>query len=154
MLILSVYLGFNGSFYKRVMIESCLDIKPGESAIIEVSENKAFSKSFVVDGSYLAGQTIPQNIEILSQSQNVFVRAKLLCDEENIFSLSESEKFSYENDGYFYYNDVLNAGEKATLTTEIKILHNANMQNDKKYLLTIVVEILSEDVDVNLLWKN
>ena len=153
LLVLSVYLGFNGVFYKKVISNSNLDIKAGETALIEVEENKSFAKTFVVDGVYLSGQTIPQNIEILSQSQNVFVRAKLLCENCEDFSLTKSEKFSYEDDGYFYYNDILNVGEKAMLTTGIEISSKANLKSGEKYLLTVVVETLAEDVDINLFWK-
>ena len=154
LLILSIYLGFNGNFYKRTTVNSNLDIMAGDSSIIEVDANKAFAKTFVVDGSYLGGQTIPQNIDILSRSQNIFVRAKLQCENPENFYLLTSEKFTFEDDGYFYFNDILSAGEKTTLTNGIKILPEAKLQSGKKYVLTIVVETLEENAGINLLWKN
>ena len=154
LLILSVYLGFNGIFYKRVTNSMDIDIKAGNTEIIEVDKNESNVFSFVIDGSYLSGQTIPQNVEVLSLSDNVFVRAKLVCQENGLFSLKTSEKFSYEEDGYFYFNDILKVGEKALLTNGVEILPNAMLESGKKYLCTIVIETLSEEMDVNNVWKS
>ena len=66
LLILSVYLGFNGIFYKRVTNSMDIDIKAGNTKIIEIDKNESNVFSFVIDGSYLSGQTIPQNVEVLS----------------------------------------------------------------------------------------
>ena len=39
------------------------------------------------------------------------------------------------------------------LTTGIEISSKANLKSGEKYLLTVVVETLAEDVDINLFWK-
>ena len=131
-----------------------IDIKAGSTTIIEVDKNESNIFSFVIDGSYLSGQTIPQNVEVLSLSDNVFVRAKLVCGENDLFSLKTSEKFSREDDGYFYFNDILNVGEKTLLTSGVEILPNAMLESGKKYLCTIVIETLSEEMNVNDIWKS
>lgn len=133
---------------------SDVEIIAGQSQEIFVKPNQTSALSFVFDGSLLPGQEIPQNIQIsaLNCPKNVFLRVKCICQGAE-FDFGVSEKFSYENDGYFYFDDVLNANEKVVFSKNFVISSNQKLESGKKYIVTVLVETLQEDLDVSEIWK-
>lgn len=61
-------------------------------------------------------------------SQPVYVRARAFCGSEYTLVYSGSEKWSPNSDGYYYYSDILNAGE----STEILDVKIENIPEDVK----------------------
>ncbi len=158
LLALSIYLGISGWYFKTD-ISYTTDLQLGKNVQIGVKENQASSVSMNLDGSYLAGNRLPQLVSIknLEDENSVFMRAKIFVytgDNQTLkMDMVETVNWQFdENDGYYYFNDVLTKQNKVALCSHVIIDENASLQTNTKYIVTIVVEALGQDQDVLKIW--
>ncbi len=158
LLALSIYLGISGWYFKTD-ISYTTDLQLGKNVQIGVKENQASSVSMNLDGSYLAGNRLPQLVSIknLEHENSGFMRAKIFVytgDNQTLkMDMVETVNWQFdENDGYYYFNDVLTKQNKVALCSHVIIDENASLQTNTKYIVTIVVEALGQDQDVLKIW--
>ena len=157
-LVTSIILGFSGYYFSVAYLKSNCDLVLGDKILISVSENESSVASFCFDGGYLPNEKIQQIVQIVSKnlSESMYVRAKIVVfvDNENAnFVPMLSEHFVFGEDVYFYYDDVLNGGNKITLCNMLQFPSENIFLSDKKYVASIVVETLSETLNVSEIWK-
>ena len=63
-----------------------------------------------------------------------------------------TEHFEKENDGYYYYDEVLKGGNKITFCNYIFIPKEINLRSGEKYIISFVVETLESKYDIGI-WK-
>ncbi len=155
---IAIYLGASGWFFKTD-ISYTTDLELGKTVSTSIKKNQAQSISLTFDGSYLAGERLPQIVSIKNNDEeaNIYIRAKVyVYNGENVtldMDILETVNWVYnQDDGYYYYNDVLIPGDKATLCSYVIIGENSNFSGHKKYILTILFEALSENEYVVNLW--
>ena len=157
-LVTSIILGFSGYYFSVAYLKSNCDLSLGNKVLISVNENESSVASFCFDGAYLPNERLEQLVQIVAKNlaENMHVRAKIVVfeDEENVkFVPVLSEHFVDGEDGYFYFDDILNGGSKITFCNSLRFPSENVFQSDKKYVATIVVETLSEGLDVAQIWK-
>ncbi len=158
LLALSIYLGITGWYFKTD-ISYTTDLELGKTVQIGVKKNEASSISMNLDGSYLAGQSLPQLISVKNSDDenSVYLRAKIFIysgDNQTLkMNMVETVNWVYdEGDGYYYFNDLLTMQNKVALCSHIVIDKDTHLQTNTKYIFTVVVEALSQDQDVVKIW--
>ena len=159
LLILSLILGMSGYYYSISYLNSNSDLTVGDSFSIGVNPNQASVASFTFDGAFLPGETIPQVVQINAQDLNSDVRVRVKAKIFGIVSDTEfdfvtSEHFEKAEDGYYYYDDVLQGGNKITFCTYIVLAKDADFVSREKYIISFVVETLETKFDDQNIWKN
>lgn len=157
-LVVSIFLGVTGYFSSLVYLNSNSDLVVGDQVTIAVKANSAHVASFTFDGSYLPNETIPHTIQIQSMDleKDVNVRVKALIfglGEEVPFDFVTTSHFEKEPDGYYYFDEVLNGGNKITFSNYIVIPSQQQFVSGEKYVLTIVVETVETEY-MESIWKN
>ncbi len=154
---ISIYLGVSGWYFKTD-VSYTTDMKLGKTVQLTVNKNQANSISFNLEGSYLSGEKLPQIVSIKNNdlSSSVFLRAKIfIYSSENQtlkLSLDSTTNWTYDPDGYYYFNDLLTLQNKVALCSNIIIDEETHLQTNTKYIVSIVVEALDENQDVESLW--
>ena len=158
LLAMSIYLGITG-FYFKTQSAYTTDLVLGKNIQVDVSKNMSNAVSFNLDGSYLSGDRLPQIISVKNteEEEGVYLRAKIfIYTSENKtlgMGLVETVNWTYnQNDGYYYFNEVLAKQDKASLCSHIFIDEETSLQSNVKYIVTIVVESLGEGVDIQEIW--
>lgn len=158
-LILSIIMGITG-FYYRNTFSSTTDLKLGEALQVEARGNQANSISVNLDGSFLPGERIRQDLIVknLELDDEIFLRAKLyIYSTENRVvnlnvDLSPNWKYNLQ-DGYYYFNGGLSPQGRTLLASNIIIDENDDLVSNKKYIMTLLVEGFSEKEDAERVWK-
>ena len=158
LLALSIYLGISGWYFKT---EASLttDIELGKTVQFGVKENESSAISFNLDGSFLSGERLPQLISIknLEDESSLYLRAKIYIytgDNQTLkMNLVETVNWTYQDDGYYYFNDLLTPMNKVALCSYVFIDESTKLQTNTKYIVTISVEALGENQDVTGIWK-
>ena len=104
----------------------------------------------------MPGEKLKQNINISAETltENVFVRVKSCVangDEQMQFAVND--KFSFEADGYYYYDGIVMGGDKVSFCEYVLMPNVGELNTNKKNIFTIVVECLGENEDINKIWK-
>lgn len=157
-LLTSIVLGLSGYYFSVAYLKSNCDLALGDKILISVSENESNVASFCFDGGYLPNERIEQTVQIVSKNlaENMYVRAKIVVfvENENTNFVPElSEHFVLCDDGYFYFDDVLRGGNKIAFCNALLFPSENTFLSDKKYVASIVVETLSEGLNVSEIWK-
>lgn len=150
-----LYLALSGWFYSNTSnLDS--DIVLGQTVNIDIKENEAQTVAFSFPGAYLPGQKIDQFINITNASdKNLYVRAKI-----TLFDYSSGEaklqagvnEHWTENDGQYYFDDVLLASNKVSFASYVKLLENKYYDSTKNYIVSVVVESLDSSLDKTAIW--
>ena len=156
LLVTMTVLGFSGFLFSLSSSSFETDLKVGTELNIGIKPNETSVKSLSFDGSYLSGEKLKQNINISAEklTENVFVRVKSCVangNEQMLFFAND--KFSFEEDGYYYCDDVIMGGDKVSFCEYVIMPHFEKLNTNKKNIFTIVVECLSENEDINKIWK-
>ncbi len=156
LLITSVILGVTGYFSSATYLISNSELKVGDNISVGVRENQTSVLSLTFDGSYLPGETIPQIIQINSEDMNsnlkVRVKAEVFGSSSN-FDFVTTSHFEKAEDGYYYYDETLQGGNKITFCNYITNPEEGDLISNEKYILTIVVETLDSDY-AETIWKS
>ncbi len=158
LLALSIYLGVSGWYFKTD-ISYTTDLELGKTVQMSVKKNEASSISMNLDGSYLAGDRLPQIVSIknMDDEASVYLRAKIFIysGDNQILKMDMVETVNWEYDqadGYYYFTDLLTMQNKVALCSHLIIDNETHLQTNTKYIFTIVVEALEEDQDVVKIW--
>ena len=57
-----------------------------------------------------------------------------------------------ENDGKYYFDDVLLASNKVSFASYVKLLENRYYDSTKNYIVSVVVESLDSSLDKTAIW--
>ena len=155
---LSIYLGVSGWYFKTEKSYTT-DLEIGKVVQIGVNKNESNAVSFNLDGSFLSGDRLPQYISIknLDENQNVFLRAKIYIytgDNQTLkMNMVETVNWTYNyEDDYYYFNDILSPLNKTALCSYIFIDENTQLQT--KYIVTVLIESVGDNQDINKIWGN
>lgn len=159
LLVLSFILGLSGYYFSMTYMNSDADIVVGDTVSIGVRANEASVMSFTFDGGYLPNELMPQIIQINGQDLNQNIRIRIKSTVFGSEELSElkfitTDHFEQADDGYYYYDDILRGGNKITFCNFVEFPRNAEFSSNEKYILTVVVETLEENIDYQNVWKN
>lgn len=157
LLVISLILGFTGYFFSISYLSSNTELKVGDNFSISVLPNSANVVSFTFDGAYLPDENIPEVVQINAQDLNadVWVRVKVKvfgASDDSELGFVTTEHFEKENDGYYYYDEVLKGGNKITFCNYIFIPKEINLRSGEKYIISFVVETLESKYDIGI-WK-
>ena len=138
------------------------NIPLGTETIIRLDARGSFATAITYDGSNLPGTKVVQKIRVSLplNSETVVMRAKIFASDEggNVTNIvADTAEIWLLKDGYYYYNDVLEAGVTTTFTQKITLpTENDFFNPDKYYEIIVVVETLSYGGEVNFrkIWKN
>ncbi len=158
LLALSIYLGLSG-FYFKTQSNYTTDLVLGKNIQVDIAENQSNAISFNLDGSYLSGDRLPQIISIKNteEEDSIYLRAKIFIytSDNRTFDMGMVETINWnfnDKDGYYYFDGTLLKQEKVTLCSHVFIDENTCLSTNKKYIVTIVVEALKDDVDLQKIW--
>ncbi|MGN1201203.1 MAG: hypothetical protein ACI4R8_02945 [Candidatus Caccovivens sp.] len=159
LLVISVILGLTGYYFSVSYLYSNSQLVVGDQVTVTVEPNQSNVVSFTFDGSFLPNETIPQVVQIsatdLNSDCNVRVKAKVFGVKNKIeFDFVTTEHFEKAPDGYYYYDGVLNGGNKITFCNYLIMPKSEDFVSKEKYILTLVVETLESKYDVENIWKN
>ncbi len=158
LLALAIYLGFSGWYFENDR-NFTTDLQLGKTVQVGVDKNGANAVSFNLDGSFLAGERLPQLVAVknLDEEEDVALRAKIFIysgsNQTLAMNMVETLNWQYnENDGYFYFNSLLTPQNKVALCSYIFIDEETTLYTDTKYIVTIVVEALASTQDIENIW--
>lgn len=155
-LVVSIILGVTGFFSSATFMHSSTDLKVGDEVSIAVKPNQASVASFTFDGAFFPGEILPQLVQInaqnLSADLRVRVKAQIFGADEN-FEFVTTSHFQQEQDGYYYFDDVLHGGSKITFCTHLLIPEQSEFSCNEKYILSVIVETLETKFDENV-WND
>lgn len=156
-IIISIILGFSGIKSSSSLIPN---LKLGDYLQLDVRGNQANALSVNVEGSYLPGEKLKQDLFVknLEVDNEVYIRGKIyiFSSENNIVDvgveLSPNWKYNLQ-DGYYYFNEGLSPQNKITFATNIILDESGRLYSGRKYILTFLVETLDSLQLVNSVWK-
>ncbi len=158
LLALSIYLGLSGWYFENDR-NFTTDMQLGKTVQMGVQKNGANAVSFNLDGSFLAGERLPQIVSVknLDDGADLFLRAKIFIysggNQTLPMNMVETVNWVYnENDGYFYFNSTLPPQNTVALCSYIFIDEITTLYTDTKYIVTIVVESLSATQEIQSIW--
>ncbi len=144
----SIFLGYSGFYSAMTYLKSESDLVVGDTVAIAVNPNETSVASMTFDGSYLPNENVPQIVQISATllDENLRVRVKgVVFGTDGEIDFVTSDHFTKNDDGYYYYDDILSGGNKATFCTAL-VMPDGTISGEK-YIVTIVVETLSESVE-------
>ena len=154
---LSIYLGISGWYFYNDG-NYTTDLQLGKTIQTSIKKNESAAISLNIAGSFLPGEEIPQIIAVKNIGEdNVFLRAKAFITDGNndlsLIKLMLNDKWIYrEEDGYFYYNELLTSQNKSTLCTQIVMPDKLILQTTKKYMASVVFECIDSEQNPIQLW--
>ena len=158
LLALSIYLGLSGWYFENDR-NFTTDMQLGKTVQIGVEQNSANAVSFNLDGSFLAGERLPQIVSVKNTDDqaDLFLRAKIFIysggNQTLPMNMAETVNWVYnQNDGYFYFNSTLPPQNTVALCSHVFIDENTTLYTDTKYIVTIVVESLSTTQPIQSIW--
>ncbi len=158
LLVITFFLGYTGYFFSLSYLSSETDLTLGDSVLINISPNETSVVSYTFDGAYLPGERLEQIVQIkasdLESDLRVRVKAEVFSEDETFaFDFVTTEDFVRADDGYFYLNGSLAAGNKTTFCTSVILPSETVFSSGKKYVLSIIVENLEDKFDVDTIWQ-
>ena len=150
-------LGFTGFLFSLSSSKFDTDLVVGQDLNISVKPNETSVKTISFDGAYLPNEKLPQKIYINAEklTQDVFVRVKgNVSNIEGILSFETTEKFVFEEDGYYYYDGTIIGGDRVCFCDYVVMPDDLRVKSDKKGIFTIIIECLDSNEDINKIWKN
>ena len=104
-------------------------------------------------------ERLPQVVAVknMDGEASLYLRAKVFVysSQNQILDVDivENSNWVKNDDGYFYYNDLIQPNEKVSLCSHV-ILGSQDFQpvSWKKYILTFVFETLDSNLDVQTIW--
>ena len=157
-LVLSVVLGFAGFYSSVTYLSLSSDLIVGDFVNIPIQPNQTNVVSMTFDGSFLPDENIPQTIQISGQNLQsdvkVRVKAQIFGLKNGKFDFITTEHFEKDEDGYYYFDDVLRGGNKITFCNYIVTPKENEFRDGEKYILSIIVENLETQYDAEKIWKN
>ena len=146
----------SGWFYKADAPAKTL-LMPGGSAVMELKGTQSSVLSYNFDGSYLAGETLKQNISIRNGGdEDIFIRAKLTIftgdNEDPNLDLGTSQMWTKSDDGYYYFDGNVQSLNTVGFITGFKLSEDSQLASSSNYIVVITVEALSAEFDRNLVW--
>ena len=158
LLIGSLYLGISGWYFKNDNSYTT-DLKLGQTIQLDIQNNQANSASLNLDGAYLAEARLPQIISIknVETDKSLYLRAKVFVysgDNRNLdVDIVETINWKFNSDdGYYYFDDVLQGGSKLTFSNFIVMPEDSDFRSQEKYVLSVIVETLDASLDVDNMW--
>ena len=154
---LSIYLGISGWYFKTE-ISYTTDLELGKSVQFGIDKNQSNAISFNLDGSYLAGDRLPQLVSVknINEESSLYLRAKIFIhsgDNQTLkMNMVETVNWTYQEDGYYYFIDLLTPQNKTALCSYVFIDEDTDLQTNTKYIVTIIVESLDDNQDVSQIW--
>lgn len=160
LLAFSVYMGLSGWYFENDR-SFTTDIEIGKTVQIGVKKNEANAVSFNLDGSFLEGERLAQLISVknLDEFDDVYLRAKIYIysgsNQTLEMNMVETVNWQYnENDGYFYFDSLLSPQNKVALCSYVFVDEDTTLYTNTKYIVTVLIESLSKDVDITSIWSN
>lgn len=158
-LVVSIILGYTGYYFKTQSSYNT-DMKVGDSLQLDIRKNQANSISVNLDGSYLPGQKIKQDISVknLELEEEIYIRVKVFIysTENNIIELKIEPSLNWKenlDDGYYYYNQSLLPQNKTMLTNNLLLDENQSLLSSKKYIVTFLCESMASKENAESLWN-
>lgn len=156
-LAVSVILGLTGFYSSVAYLNSPSDLVVGQTVSIPVKPNQASVLSFTFDGAYIPNENIPQVVQISATDLNADVRVRVKAqvfglESDANFSFITPSHFTLQEDGYYYYDQILKGGNKITFCTHLITPLESHFYSGEKYVISIVVETLESKYDQNI-WK-
>ena len=70
-------------------------------------------------------------------------------------NMVETVNWQYnENDGYFYFDSLLSPQNKVALCSYVFVDEDTTLYTNTKYIVTVLIESISKDVDITSIWSN
>lgn len=158
-LVISIILGYSGFYFKNTG-SYVADLKLGDVIQLDMRKNQAGSISVNLDGSFLPGDKLDQEINIknLEVEDEIYLRAKIYIysAESKIINIgiSPSANWKYNaDDGYYYYSSPLAPQNKTNLSSYIVLDENDHLYSNKKYIVTLLAESFSDKTMAQNLWN-
>lgn len=157
LLAISLYLGLSGWFF-TTNFSRPTDLVLGNNVEIAVNKSQASTASFTFSGGYLQGEKLPQIVSVKNSSEEgkVFLRAKVyvFMSDNSIsdMALAGNSNWNKADDGYYYFNDKLVYQGKVGLCSHVEVGEESKLCGALNYILTILVESLDENLDVEKVW--
>ena len=151
-------LGFSGYFFSLSMAKSYTDLNLGETICLNLEPNEVSVASFTIDGSYMPGEKLPQIIQLKANDLDVALKIRVRAEvfsTNNIIALDfvVGQDFDKASDGYYYYGKELQGGSKITFSNYIVLPESAKLSSKEKYVVSVIVENLNAEFDVNTIWN-
>lgn len=157
LLVITFILGYTGYFFSLSFLSSNTDLTLGENVLVSLKANETSVVSFTFDGSILPNEKLEEVIQIkgdIEKDVKVRVKAEVFyADEKLNLDIVTTDDFVYGDDGYFYLNNILSAGNKVTFSKFIVMPKDAKFDSSKKYILSIIVENLDATFDIDKIWE-
>ena len=156
---LSIYLGISGWYFKTEKSYTT-DMMLGKSVQFSVKKNESNSISFNLDGSYLSGDRLPQLVSVKNEDDqsSLYLRAKIFIysgDNQTLkMNMVETVNWTYKEDGYYYFNNLLTPQNKVALCSYVFIDEETDLQTNTKYIVSIIIESLDSTQQVEQIWGN
>lgn len=154
---ISIYLGISGWYFKT-QPSFTTDLQLGKTVQFSVEKNQSNAISFNLDGSYLSGDRLPQIISVKNSDEvsDVYLRAKIFIytgDNQTLkMNFVETINWTYQQDGYYYFNNTLTPQNKVTLCSYLFIDEETQLQTNTKYIVTVIVDALDANQNVTEIW--
>ena len=148
LLVASIILGVTGAFFTgSATVEGTITL--GDPVTIGITQGGASASSLTFDGVAMPGTVYDQAIAIsqpASTSDSV-VRAKLTLNNAGSASVNveaiTAGDWTNGDDGYYYYNGIVKAGDSHDFVTSIKVPTSlTNEDANKAYSVNIIVEAI------------
>ncbi len=157
LLTISIYLGISGWYYKTDFSYT-IDMKLGETKLIDLQKNSASAISFNLEGGFLEEDNLSQIINLINSSEEkLYIRAKaFICDKNNNskeLGINENINWTYNDDGYYYFNDLISPNEKINFCSNIFFKKDSNLNTNTKYMVIVLVETLSSNQSIQQIWN-
>lgn len=148
LLIASIILGVTGAFFTgNATVEGTITL--GDPVTIGITQGGASASSLTFSGVAMPGTIYDQVIGISqpAATSDSVVRAKLTLNNPESASVNveatTAENWSTAEDGYYYYQGVVKAGDAIDFVTAIKVPTSlTNDDANKAYSVNIVVEAI------------
>ncbi len=155
-LVLSVFLGLNGWYY-TLPTDNDFNAITNQIYTIDMSKTQSESLSLAISGGMLPSQKIPQKINLANKSEeDFFLRAKVKIWTDDGFVDCYFENLegwrSFDDDNYIYFQQKLIPQARIGLCSEILVNDEIYFDSEKKYFLTITVESMSTNLEIDKIW--
>ena len=149
-------LALSGWFYKDNK-SSQTSLIVGESSVIHLNGTQTGLMTFMLDGSFLGGEKIKQNISVKNDSEeDLYLRAKLTIfagnNKDPRIELNTSENWTKAEDGYYYFDGFVESMNTVGVLSSLQISSEDQISSGTDYILVVSVEGLSTEFDRNLVW--
>ncbi len=153
----SIYLGISGWYFSSSNTQQT-DLELGNNIEISVKKNESSTASFTFSGGFLEGEKLSQIVGIKNSETEgeLYIRAKVyvFMSDNAIADMQfiTSSNWTKADDGYYYFNEKLISQGKIGLCSALVIGEGSHLRGDRNYIMTVAVEGLDGNADVEGLW--